>query len=83
MRRYFNAKEFAFARLVGSFWTNFSSGNPNSVSGAGPGSWPEASHGILVLDADLPGHSKVEPDVNGDPAICALWDAAAQQQHAE
>ena len=34
---YFDAKEFAFAKEVGSFWTNFSSGNPNSVSGSGPG----------------------------------------------
>jgi len=65
---------------VGSFWTNFSSGNPNSVSGSGSEPWPAAVDGILVLDADLPGHSKVESEVNGDRAICALWDTVDAQQ---
>ena len=73
---YFNANELAFAKQVGSFWSNFSSGNPNSASGHGPGAWPPAVDGVLVLDANLPGHAKVEAEVNGEPSICRLWDAA-------
>lgn len=78
---YFTAREFAFAREIGSFWTNFSSGNPNSrttdIDLEPSGRWPSAVTGLLVLDAQLPGMAVVEEHVNGDPAICALWDTAS------
>lgn len=65
---YFDEKEFAFARTVGGFWTGF------AATGGGGRAWSDA--GGLVLDADLEDGSAVEEELYGDPAVCALWDAA-------
>eukprot|EP00038_Savillea_parva_P018298 m.22930 g.22930 ORF g.22930 m.22930 type:complete len:607 (-) comp4044_c0_seq1:182-2002(-) len=74
-RAYFNDKEWDFTRLVGSYWTNSATGNPN---GPALPEWPNASVGFAVLDADVPGGMKVEPHLNGDHRICRLWNKVAE-----
>jgi len=78
---YFNAKEFAFARRIGTMWTNFAaSQNPNNRDeGAGVSiddavQWPGIADGGVVLDADVTGGVAVEKDLHQNPALCALWD---------
>eukprot|EP00755_Sulcionema_specki_P017121 Sspe_Gene.63650::Locus_36743_Transcript_1_1_Confidence_1.000_Length_1737::g.63650::m.63650 len=74
---YFNDKEFRFAWNMGSFWSNLSAyGTPNGEHATGP--WPvhtsgEITHNI-VLDADLPGMSKVERTLYDAPVFCNFWD---------
>jgi len=74
---YFDAKEFRFARLVGSLWTSFADyGSPvgaawPDVKGSGTGS------GGIVLDADERGGHAVEEELYGNAKVCGLWDALA------
>ena len=87
---YFNAKEFRFARLIGTYWTNFAaSGDPNTrdgVAAAGTAElnpWPTVAGGAaIVLDANDEGGSTVEEQLFGDAAICKLWDALAARASA-
>lgn len=85
---YFNEKEFAFAKQVGRYWTNFAaSGDPNKRNGdvtvkvlqqaASSNQWPSSSDGAIVLDADEPGGSTVEKELLGNAELCKLWDAIA------
>ena len=61
-RAYFNDKEWAFARTVGSFWTNVAaSGDPNCRDASVCGSaWPKFDRGevtqLLGVDAPLDFH---------------------------
>jgi len=77
-RAYFNEKEWAFARTIGTFWTNMALGSPNSVASPAVPRWPPVSDGGVVLDADEPGGVRVEAAVNGDPRICAFWDKVGE-----
>merc|ERR1712185_579980 len=61
---YFDDKEWNFTRAVGDFWTSFArDGHPDEDK------WPStgASGGAgIVLDANLPGGSKVEHELYDD-----------------
>lgn len=85
-KAYFNAKEWAFARTVGTFWTNVAaSGDPNlrddpnlSVRSSKP-EWPRFNKGQpitenIVLNASLPGGFASEETPHGRPEICEFWD---------
>jgi len=79
-RAYFNDKEWAFARTVGTFWTNVAaSGDPNCRDECSAQHWPKFSHGEvtknIVLNASLPGGSIAEETPHGRPELCAFWDA--------
>merc|ERR1712046_213533 len=75
---YFNDNELNFAKLVGHYWTTFSSGNPNAHSKRKDSMmipfWPAIPYGGLVLDARLPNNAKVEVELYGNPKICEFWN---------
>lgn len=91
-RAYFDDQEWAFARTVGTFWTNVAaSGNPNcrgegvASCGAGAqqgGGWSTFGDGgeitsNIVLNATLPGGHRMEETPHGRPDLCAFWDRVA------
>eukprot|EP00040_Diaphanoeca_grandis_P035367 m.222224 g.222224 ORF g.222224 m.222224 type:complete len:610 (-) comp33366_c1_seq7:322-2151(-) len=80
---YFNDKELSFAKMIGKFWTTFSTGNPNPPADAAEEEetrsqfWPSISYGGLVFDADEESGAKVEVELYDDPKICQFWAKAA------
>jgi len=77
---YFNQKELAFSKMIGNYWTTFTSGNPNppgmtaSTTNNSKEFWPHISYGGLVFDADETGGAKVEVELYNDHRICDFWD---------
>jgi hypothetical protein len=73
---YFDDKEWAFTRAIGTYWTNTAYGSPNdaAVTVDAPPQWPEITSGGAVLDANIPGGLAPEIHVNGDERICKFWD---------
>lgn len=73
-KAYFDEKEWAFTRMIGSYWTNSASGSPNDPVMAALPEWPGITGGVAVMDADVSPGMVVETSVNGDSRICELWD---------
>eukprot|EP00746_Dinoflagellata_sp_MGD_P166375 gnl/MRDRNA2_/MRDRNA2_96211_c0_seq1.p1 gnl/MRDRNA2_/MRDRNA2_96211_c0~~gnl/MRDRNA2_/MRDRNA2_96211_c0_seq1.p1 ORF type:complete len:597 (-),score=102.44 gnl/MRDRNA2_/MRDRNA2_96211_c0_seq1:186-1976(-) len=84
---YFDHKEWAFARTVGTFWTNVAaSGDPNKrredAANSDAPAWPKFDNGgrithNIVLNASLPQGYASEPTPHGRPEICDFWDQVA------
>lgn len=83
-RAYFDEKEWAFARTVGTFWTNIAaSGDPNirarEAPHQGDRAWPKFADGKavvknIVLNASVPGGYFSEVTPYDRPELCAFWD---------
>mmetsp|Transcript_15658 Transcript_15658/g.36682 ORF Transcript_15658/g.36682 Transcript_15658/m.36682 type:complete len:616 (-) Transcript_15658:39-1886(-) len=87
-RAYFNDKEWAFTRMVGSFWTNVAaSGNPNcreAPCSDSEGVWPHHPGGKavvknIVLNASLPHGHMAEYTPYDDHRICDFWDSLSKE----